>query len=114
MSTDKPGGTRLISDAQNDAVTEKLQVTFYCFADSVPPPDLELLFDDSSVGLFINNKFALENVNASNQGTYKCIPRNILGTGPAATLSLTVLGKYEDEPCENISVMTSKLSVVDE
>ena len=109
MSTDKPGGTRLISDAQNDAVTEKLQVTFYCFADSVPPPDLEVLFDDSSLGFLINNKFALKNVNASNQGTYKCIPRNILGTGPAATLSLTVLGEYEDVPCENISVMTSKL-----
>lgn len=87
----KPEGTRLTSDAQNDAVTENFQVTFHCTADSVPPPELELLFDNSSLGFFINNKFSLAIVNASNQGTYKCVPRNILGTGPAATLNLTVL-----------------------
>lgn len=103
MSTDKPEGTRLTSDAQNDAVTENFQVTFHCTADGVPPPELELLFNNSSLGFFINNKFALTNVNASNQGTYKCVPRNILGTGPAATLNLTVLGKYGDELYWNIT-----------
>ena len=97
MSTDKPEGTRLTSDARNDAVIENFQVTFHCIADSIPPPELELLFDDSSLGFFIHNKFALVNVNASNQGTYKCVPRNILGTGLAATLNLTVIGKYGDE-----------------
>ena len=104
MSTDKPEGTRLTSDAENDAVTENLQVTFHCFADSVPSAELELLFDNSSLGFFINNEFALTNVNASNQGTYKCVPHNILGTGPAATLNLTVLGKYGDDLCETISI----------
>ena len=103
MSTDKPEGTRLTSDARNDAVIENFQVTFHCIADSVPPPELELLFDDSSLGFFINNKFAFTNVNASNQGTYKCVPRNILGTGLAATLNLTVIGRYGDEPYWNIS-----------
>lgn len=109
MSTDKPKGTRLTSDAHNDAVTENFQVTFHCTADSVPPPELELLFDNSSLGFFINNKFAFENVNASNQGTYRCVPRNILGTGPEATLNLTVLGKYGDELYENISITTRNL-----
>ena len=93
LSTDKPEGTRLTSDAQNDAVTENFEVTFHCTANSVPPPELQLLFNNSSLGFFINNKFVLTNVNSSNQGTYKCIPRNILGTGPAASLNLTVLGK---------------------
>lgn len=102
MSTDTPEGTRLTSDARNDAVIENFQVTFHCIADSVPPPELELLFDDSSLGFFINNKFALANVSASDQGTYKCVPRNILGTGLAATLNLTVIGKCGDELYWNI------------
>lgn len=102
MSTDKPEGTRLTSDARNDAVIENFQVTFHCIADSVPPPELELLFDDSSLGFFINNKFALANVSASDQGTYKCVPRNILGTGLAATLNLTVIGRCGDELYWNI------------
>ena len=91
--TDKPRGTRLTSDAQNDAVKENTQVTFYCIAESVPPPELELRFDDSSLGLFNNGRFTLKQLNASNQGAYGCVPRNILGTGPEATLHLTVLGK---------------------
>ena len=92
--TDKPRGTRLTSDAHNDAVAESVQVTFYCTADSVPPPELELRIGNSSLGLFVNNMLTLENINASNQGTYECVPRNILGPGPTATLNLTVLGMY--------------------
>ena len=109
MSTDKPEGTRLTSDAHNDAVAKDFQVIFHCTADSVPPPELELLFDNSSLGFFINNKFTLKNVNVSNQGTYKCVPRNILGPGPEATLNLTVLGKYGNELYENISITTRNL-----
>jgi len=91
--TDKPRGTRLISDAQNDAVKENSQVTFYCTAESVPPPELELRFDDSPLGFFNNGRFTHKQLNASNQGSYGCVPRNILGIGPEATLHLTVLGK---------------------
>ena len=76
---------------------ESFSVTFSCTADSVPPPELELRFGNSALGLFDNGTITLKNINASNQGTYECVPRNILGTGPTATLNLTVLGKYGDE-----------------
>lgn len=92
-ATDKPRGTRLTSDAQNNAVEKNFQVTFYCTAESVPPPELELHFDDSPLGFFNNGRFTLKHINASYQGVYGCVPRNILGTGPEDTLSLTVLGK---------------------
>lgn len=94
--TDKPRGTRLTSDTQNDAVKESSQVTFFCTAESVPPAELELRFDGSSLGFFNNGRFTLKHINASNQGAYECVPRNILGTGPEATLNLTVLGKCKD------------------
>ena len=83
---------------------ESSSVTFFCTADSVPPPELELRFGNSALGLFDNGTFTLKNINASNQGTYECVPRNILGTGPTATLNLTVLGKYRDEYYNNFSI----------
>jgi len=50
-----------------------------------------LRFDDSPLGFFNNGRFTLKHINASYQGAYGCVPRNILGTGPEDTLSLTVL-----------------------
>ena len=94
--TDKPRGTRLTSDAQNDTVTENSQVTFYCTAESLPQPELQLHFEHSPLGFFSNGRFTLKHINASNQGAYGCIPRNILGTGPEAALHLIVLGKCLD------------------
>lgn len=93
-TTDKPVGTRVTSDARNNAVMVDQAVTFTCSAESLPTPQLELLFNNKTLGMFQNGTFALHRVNVSNEGEYQCIPRNFLGTGPTAHLNLTVRGKY--------------------
>ena len=90
--TDKPVGTDLISDAQNNAVITGHSVTFSCTADSLPSPELELLFNNVSLGYFKNGNYTLQRVNSSSGGTYECVPRNFLGTGLRASLNLTVQG----------------------
>jgi len=92
-TTDKPVGTRLASDAQSNGVMAGHAVTFSCSADSLPPPELELRFNNTSLGFFKNGLFTLQRVNTSHQGMYECVARNLLGTGHKATLNLTVFGK---------------------
>ena len=67
-------------------------VTFYCSADSLPPPQLELRFKNKTLGLFQNGNFSLQHVNISDEGVYECIARNVLGTGAIARLNLKVQG----------------------
>lgn len=55
---------------------------------------LELRFKSMSLGSFSDGKFIISQVKASDQGTYECVARNILGIGQIATLNLTVLGMY--------------------
>lgn len=69
-------------------------MTFHCSADSVPPSVLELRFKNTSLGHFINGKFTIDQVNAFDEGMYKCLASNTIGVGSPATLNLTVLGKY--------------------
>lgn len=60
----------------------------------MPPPVLELRLKNSSLGHFINGQFTIDQVEASDQGMYECVPSNIIGVGTTAKLNLTVLGKY--------------------
>ena len=93
LSTDKPRATHLTSNATKNIAIEGLPVTFQCTADSVPPPMFEIRFKGLSLGNSSNGKLTIQQVKASDQGRYECIPRNILGSGRRASLNLTVLGK---------------------
>ena len=54
----------------------------------------EILFKGlSRLGDSGDGKLTIQQVKASDQGRYECVPRNILGTGRIASLNLTVLGK---------------------
>ncbi|KAL9964707.1 hypothetical protein ACROYT_G028383 [Oculina patagonica] len=87
----KPTASRLTSNVTGNAVIRNLSVTFHCWADSVPPPVLELRFKNSSLGNFIDGQFTIDRVRASDEGKYECVPSNIIGAGPIATLNLTVV-----------------------
>ena len=80
-----------------------LPATLRCSADGVPPPVLELRFKNSSLGRFIDGMFTIEQVKASHEGIYECVPKNILGTGYIATLYLTVAGKNANSRQEILS-----------
>ena len=93
FSPDKPRATHLTSDATKNTAIEGFPLTFQCTADSVPPPIFEIRFKGLSLGDSGNGKLTIQQVKASDQGRYECVPRNILGTGRIASLNLTVLGK---------------------
>lgn len=84
--------THLRSDAKDDRVIAGNSVTFSCTAKSVPSSDLEIRLNNVSLGFFKNNTFTLQNVNTSYGGTYECVPWNMFGYGPIATVNLTVQG----------------------
>ena len=58
--------------------------------ESNPPPNLEIRLNNVSLGFFKNNTFTLQDVNMSYGGTYECVPWNMFGYGPIATVNLTV------------------------
>lgn len=86
----KPVETRLRSYTKDDRVIVGNSVTFSCTAESNPPPNLEIRLNDVSLGFFKNNTFTLQDVNTSYGGTYECVPWNMFGYGPIATVNLTV------------------------
>ncbi|XP_068741715.1 hemicentin-1-like [Montipora capricornis] len=86
----KPIRTNVTYAVKGDVVLVKDTVTFSCSADSLPPPQLELRFNNKTLGLFQNGKFSLQHVNISDEGVYECIARNVLGTGAIARLNLRV------------------------
>lgn len=87
----KPRAMHLTTTATKNTAIEGRTVTFHCDADSVPSSLLELRFKGAPLGYFSNGKFTIAKVNASYQGPYECVARNILGTGQIATLNLNVL-----------------------
>ena len=92
FSTDKPVETRLRSYTKDDRVIAGNSVTFSCTAESNPPPNLEIRLNNVSLGFLKNNTFTLQDVNTSYGGTYECVPWNMFGYGPIATINLTVQG----------------------
>ena len=71
---------------------EGLPVTITCSADGTPSPLYELRFKSVSLDNVSHGVLTIQKVRASDQGTYDCVPRNILGIGRMAILNLTVLG----------------------
>ena len=53
--------------------------------------------------------FTIHQVEASHEGIYECVPKNILGTGYIATLYLTVAGKNANSRQEILSELNAKL-----
>ena len=92
---DKPRTTLLTPNATKVKAIEGHPVTFYCKADGVPPPILELHFNGVLLGYFINGEYVMENINATDQGKYECVARNILGIRRITTFHVNVLCTYE-------------------
>ena len=92
---DKPRTTLLTPKATKVNVIEGHPVTFYCTADGVPPPILELHFNGVLLGYFTNGKYVMEKINATDRGLYECVARNILGISRIRFFHVNVLGTYE-------------------
>ena len=92
---DKPRATKLTCNLPENTVTQGQSVTFHCSADGVPSPIYELRFENISLGYSGEGVFLIQKVNFSHQGKYECAPKNILGDGKMATISLNVLGWYK-------------------
>ncbi|KAM7440128.1 hypothetical protein ABFA07_010622 [Porites harrisoni] len=87
----KPRTTLLTPNATKVKAIEGHPVTFYCKADGVPPPILELHFNGVLLGYFINGEYVMEKINATDQGKYECVARNILGIRRITTFYVNVI-----------------------
>ena len=92
---DKPRNTLLTPNATKVKAIEGHPVTFYCKADGVPPPILELHFNGVLLGYFINGEYVMEKISATDQGKYECVARNILGIRRITTFHVNVIRTYE-------------------
>ena len=99
---DPPEGTTLTTSAASDTAVKGDQVTFTCTATGANPAvdKYKFYFNNSNTPIAENSKgtYQINDVQGSDQGTYKCVPHNDAGDGEVAAVMLTVNGKLSMKP----------------
>ena len=94
---DKPEGTTLNTRVAGNAVTQGGSVTLACHVTAAKPQVswYRYYLNDTTVVKDSNdNQYTINNVQRSQHyGNYKCVPSNVVGDGPEATVSLYVNGE---------------------
>ena len=94
---DKPEGTTLNTSVAGKTVTQGGSVTLTCHVTAAKPQvsryryylnDTNLVKDSNDYQYTINNV-----QRSQHYGNYKCVPSNVVGDGPEATVSLYVNGE---------------------
>lgn len=96
---DTPEGTILNTSAAGNTVTQGGSVTFTCNAIAAMPQVSRYKFylnDTTLVKNSSDNQYTINNVQRSQHyGKYKCVPRNDVGDGPEAIVTLNVNGELQ-------------------
>ena len=91
---DTPEGTTLSTSATGNTVTQGGSVTFTCSVTAAKPQVSRYKFylnDTTLVKSSSDNQYTIHNVQRSQHyGKYKCVPRNDVGDGLEATVTLNV------------------------
>jgi len=94
---DRPEGTTLNTSAAGNTVTQGGSVTFTCHVTAAKPQvsGYRYYLNDTTLVKDSNDKqYTINNVQRSQHyGKYKCVPRNDVGDGAEATVSLNVNGE---------------------
>ena len=96
MLLDKPEGTTLTTSAAANTVTQGDSVTLPCHVTAAKPQVSQYRFylNDTLVQGSNDNQYTINNVTLSKHyGEYKCVPRNDVGDGQEATVTLNVNGE---------------------
>ena len=100
--SDPPEGTTLTTSASSNTAVEGDQVTFTCKVTGAKPAvdKYKFYFKNNNTPIAENSKgtYQINDVQGSDQGTYKCVPHNAAGDGEEATVMLTVNGKLRYHP----------------
>ena len=94
ISLDKPEGTILTTSAAANTVTQGDSVTFTCSVAAAKPHVSQYSFylnETTTVKDSNDSQYTINNVQRSqHHGEYKCVPRNDVGDGPEATVTLNI------------------------
>jgi hypothetical protein len=79
----------------SDIIYANDSISLICTASAIPPVTKYIFYHNgSSIGESASGVFNLSHVSASGNGTYSCTAENIIGRGPAGSLTLKFLGKF--------------------
>lgn len=91
-SVDKPTDTQLSSSSE--PVEEGKSLVITCTARANPSAEYKFYRDNKLISSSSTGVLSFVSAKNDDQGTYRCVPHNILGEGPQATLTVTVKGMY--------------------
>ena len=87
----KPYATKLSISEEN--VEEGEAVNLTCTAQANPEALYYFYADEKLLGNSSSGVYSVTSARLEDSGSYKCVPSNFLGEGPAASVSLDVQGK---------------------
>ena len=94
---DRPEGTTLNTSVADNTVTQGGSVTLTCHVTAAKPQVSRYRYylnDTNLVKDSNGNQYTINIVQRSQHyGNYKCVPSNVVGDGPEATVSLYVNGE---------------------
>ena len=91
---DLPTALALSSTPANTTVLHGTTLELNCKADA--NPDAHLFHFQFNGNLIGNSSTGVFNSSAEKDGVYTCVPVNTVGTGDNATISITVVGGYDN------------------
>ena len=91
-SVDKPTDTQLSSSSE--PVEEGKSLVITCTARANPSAEYKFYRDNKLISSSSTGVLTFVSAKNDDQGTYRCVPHNILGEGPQATITVTVKGMY--------------------
>ena len=97
-STDKPEGTTLTTSVAGNTAVQGNTVTFTCKVSGAKPAvsGYRIYLNNSNTPLAepTDGRYTINNVRRSQHlGKYKCVPYNVAGNGPQATVELSINDK---------------------
>ena len=93
-STDAPETAIFTSNKANGVAVLGEKVLFTCNATSLPSASYEFLHNEVVIMNSTNHTFEIASVSLADEGTYRCIAYNYIGSSVVSSRNLTIHGEY--------------------